>query len=130
MSNPKRKKRRNPIVKFIKIVVSMVLVFLTVSASAIFAYSRIVGFQEAEGKEPTQGSQMNIVDALMKKNIALNVAVFGVDADGTRTDVIFIVHFDSKSGNLKLMSVPRDTRVTISDTMYAYLKANNKYIPS
>ncbi|MEF9960033.1 MAG: LCP family protein [Niameybacter sp.] len=45
----------------------------------------------------------------------LNVAVFGVDKDQTRTDVIFVVHFNSETGKTEIVSVPRDTKVTWSD---------------
>lgn len=39
--------------------------------------------------------------------------VFGVDADGTRTDVAFVVHYDSSQESLSLLSIPRDTRVDV-----------------
>lgn len=40
-----------------------------------------------------------------------NVAIFGVDADGYRTDVIFVVNFNSETNKVKVISVPRDTMV-------------------
>ncbi|MGE4213718.1 MAG: LCP family protein [Anaerotignaceae bacterium] len=123
---PKRRKRISPVARFFKIVISIVMSFVLISAIVIFAYSKVVGFDNEEIK---QGSQLNIMDALIGKDISLNIAVFGVDGDETRTDVIFVVHFDSKSGNIHLLSVPRDTRVEIADEMYTYLKANEKYIP-
>lgn len=43
--------------------------------------------------------------------INLNIAVFGVDKDETRTDVVFVVHFNSETGNTEVLSVPRDTKV-------------------
>ena len=42
---------------------------------------------------------------------------------------MFVVHFDSKTGNLNLLSVPRDTRVTMTDELYNYLSENGMYIP-
>nr|WP_307992832.1 LCP family protein [uncultured Niameybacter sp.] len=47
--------------------------------------------------------------------INLNIAVFGVDKDETRTDVIFVVHYNSETGNAEVLSVPRDTKVTWSE---------------
>ncbi len=123
----KTRRRRNPIARFFKIVFSIVFVFVLVAGAGVFAYYRIVGVDQ---KEPVKGSKMNFMEALVGKDIKLNVAVFGVDSDGTRTDVAFVVHFDSKSGKVGLMSVPRDTRVEINDTMYTYLVENKKYIPS
>lgn len=123
---PKKRKRSSPIARFFKIVTSIVMSFVLISAVVLFAYSKFGNFDDGEVK---QGSQLNIMDAIMGKDISLNVAVFGVDGDETRTDVIFVAHFDSKSGNIHLLSVPRDTKVEITDEMYTYLKANNKYIP-
>lgn len=40
-----------------------------------------------------------------------NVAIFGVDADGYRTDVIFVVNFNSVTNKVKVVSIPRDTMV-------------------
>ncbi len=123
----KRRKPYRPIAHFLKIVCCMVLAFVACATGAIFAYSRIVGFETQH--EVTSGSQMSIVDAIIKRDITLNVAFFGVDGDETRTDVMFVVHFDSKTGNLNLLSVPRDTRVTMTDELYNYLSENGMYIP-
>lgn len=122
----KKRKRTSPVARFFKIVISIVMSFVLISATVLFAYSKLGGF---DNEEIMKGSQLNLMDALIGKDISLNIAVFGVDGDQTRTDVIFVVHFDSKSGNIHLLSVPRDTRVEINDEMYTYLKANNKYIP-
>ena len=48
-------------------------------------------------------------------NINKTVAVFGVDADEVRTDVIFVVNFNSATGKAKLVSIPRDTKVYWTD---------------
>lgn len=48
-----------------------------------------------------------------KKNDPINktLAVFGVDEDGVRTDVIFVVNYNSETGKMRVISVPRDTKV-------------------
>lgn len=43
------------------------------------------------------------------------IAVFGVDEDEVRTDVIFVVNFNSATGKAKVVSVPRDTKVQWTD---------------
>lgn len=45
------------------------------------------------------------------------VAVFGVDEDGYRTDVMFVVNFNSETGKARIISIPRDTKVEWSNTM-------------
>ena len=39
------------------------------------------------------------------------LAVFGVDEDGYRTDVIFVVNYNSETGQSRVISIPRDTKV-------------------
>ena len=117
--------------QFIKIVFSMVLIFVVFAGASIFAYTKMAkNNPDNENSESVQGSKISLLDSLSGKNIKLNVAVMGVDKDETRTDVLFVVHFDSKTGKLSVMSVPRDTRVKITNEMYDYLSENNKYIPS
>lgn len=48
-------------------------------------------------------------------NVNKNIAVFGVDADETRTDVIMVVNFNTETGKVKVVSVPRDTKVVWSE---------------
>ena len=124
----KKRKKKSLAGRFIKIVVLAVLAFVVLSTSAIFAYSRIVGF-DIDDSGSKKASEINFFDALIQRDITLNVALFGVDEDETRTDVIMVAHFDSKSGTTSIMSVPRDTKVDIPDEMYTYLKENNKFIP-
>lgn len=59
----------------------------------------------------------------------VNVAVFGTDEDGFRTDVNILVSFNTTTKELHLISVPRDTRVTMTADMIAYLENNNQYVP-
>lgn len=58
----------------------------------------------------------------------LNVAVFGVDKDESRTDVIFVVHFNSETGKTEVISVPRDTKVTWTDYQIEKAKELDRYI--
>ena len=116
MSRRKPKKRQpfNPVKTFLKIVISMVMAFVVLASGACFAYYKATGNMPfAGGSGVMNAGDMSILDALLGKNIKLNVAVFGVDADGTRTDVAFVVHYDSEQESIQLISVPRDTRVNV-----------------
>jgi len=48
---------------------------------------------------------------LKGKDINQTLAVFGVDKEGYRTDVIVVINYNSKTNKAKVVSVPRDTRV-------------------
>ena len=114
--NPKKRKKFNPIKTFFKIVISMVMCFVVLAGGACFAYYKATGnVPFSGGSGITTAGDMSILDALLGKNIKLNVAVFGVDKDETRTDVAFVVHYDSEQESIQLISVPRDTRVDVCE---------------
>ena len=94
----------------------MVSVFMVLAGGAAFAYYKVTGDVPFSNQEIIQSaSDMNLLDAFLKRDIKMNVAVFGVDKDGTRTDVIFVAHYDSAQKSNNLVSLPRDTRVSICD---------------
>ncbi len=55
------------------------------------------------------------------------LAVFGVDEDGYRTDVIFVVNYNSESGKTRVISVPRDTKVTWTNEQKENMKEEKGY---
>ena len=59
----------------------------------------------------------------------INVAVLGTDEDGFRADVNMIVSFHTKTGELSMISVPRDTRVVLTEEMINYLEKQGEYVP-
>ncbi len=127
----RKKKKFNPIKTFFKIVCGIVLVFLVLAGGAAFAYYKVTGdlpFTDEEGVV-TNASDVNLLDAIIGRNIKMNVAVFGVDKDGTRTDVIFVVHYDSAEESLSLVSLPRDTRVSPCPEVEANLDSAGKSYP-
>ncbi|HIT73268.1 hypothetical protein B5E58_00355 [Tyzzerella sp. An114] len=117
----KKRRKRSPIRTFFKIVISMVLAFVVMASAAVFAYTKLTG----NSVEST--SNNSFIDSILGKGIKLNVAVFGVDKDETRTDVMFVVHFDSKKKELGLLSIPRDTRVDICDEVKEIYEQNDRY---
>lgn len=127
--NSKKRKRRSHVATFFRIVFSMVLIFVVFAGASIFAYTKIKS-KDSDKDNSISASNLNLLDSLAGKDMTLNLAVFGVDKAETRTDVIFVVHYDSKTKKINLISVPRDTRVEITDEMYQYLKEQGKYIPS
>lgn len=52
-----------------------------------------------------------------------NVLIAGVDKDGTRADVIMLVCTDSKTDTFDIISIPRDTRVTLDNGKTAKINA-------
>jgi anionic cell wall polymer biosynthesis LytR-Cps2A-Psr (LCP) family protein len=45
----------------------------------------------------------------------VNIAVFGLDEENVRTDLIIVVNFNPNNGKISIISVPRDTKVYIDN---------------
>lgn len=63
------------------------------------------------------------------KDQLLNIALLGTDGDGFRTDVNIVASLNLTTKEVHLISVPRDTRVVMTDDMTAYLEKNDRTIP-
>lgn len=137
--SPKDKKSNTDsrlIKKFALIVVSTVFLYSMFAVAGVVIY----GVTRDDKKVPTsvevpnldekaESVQVQTDDDEVKK--ITNVAVFGVDKDGTRTDVLFVVSFNSETKEISLLSIPRDTKVKMTDKMIASLEERNRsgFIP-
>ena len=72
-----------------------------------------------------------VVSAAGQKKIkdVINVAILGTDEDGFRADVNIIASYNTTTGQLALISVPRDSRVVLTDEMIAYLEERDAVVP-
>lgn len=118
-----RRRKGGLIRKFIKTVLAIVIGFMIAGGILVFALSKTGLVDINRGKGP------GIVDMMLGKGLELNVAVFGVDGGETRTDVIFVVRFESKNKKISLVSVPRDTRVDICSEVESILDENGRWYP-
>ncbi len=62
----------------------------------------------------------------------INIALFGLDTrleeeEASRTDTIMIASFNTQTGDIKLVSILRDTYIKISEEGYTYDKINAAY---
>lgn len=87
-----------------------ILVCIVGGATVVGCYNYF--FKHDGGGNKTQGGN-SLMGGKEEKapDIYKNIAVFGVDKDGYRTDVIFVVNFNSVTNKVKVLSVPRDTKV-------------------
>ena len=51
-----------------------------------------------------------------------NVLVMATDEDGTRTDTLMLVSFAKKSKEINILSIPRDTYVTVSQENFSLMR--------
>ncbi|WP_069998806.1 LCP family protein [Cellulosilyticum sp. I15G10I2] len=73
-------------------------------------------------QDDEKGGLLKLKPTPKEKDINQTLAVFGVDKDGYRTDVIFVVNYNSQTNKVKVVSVPRDTKVTWTEDQQQKLK--------
>lgn len=131
--NGNRKKTKKKATKFFKyFTLSFVLLFSVIIVAYTFA---IMGKpdtpqpdnqqnnNQVANSDRTNNSKPSLIETLFKtKQFKLNVAVFGVDEQEVRTDVMIVASFDSKTKKINLLSIPRDTKVTMTDKMINDIK--------
>lgn len=117
MSTKGTKKKLNKKKKLVK---TFLRAMLGTGLVCVIAIGSLVGcynyfFKEEGSTNKTSLNKNNTKPEEELQDIYKNVAVFGVDKDGYRTDVIFVVNFNSETNKVKVLSVPRDTKVTWSE---------------
>jgi len=124
----KPKKKRSPIISFLRTVVVIVACFLVLSFIGVYAYTKTLG--STEGDAAATNSVSEVLGNILKEKINTNILICGVDGAETRTDVIFVVNFDSESGTLKFLSIPRDTYTEVTPEVEELVNDEGRTIPS
>ena len=108
MSNNKKKsnksKKKSLGKLFLKVMAITFIVVVIIIGLLVFAYNKFL-----YNGSPFGGSDKEM-DPINK-----TLAVFGVDEDGYRTDVIFVLNYNSETGKSRVISIPRDTKVIWTD---------------
>ncbi|WP_069998810.1 LCP family protein [Cellulosilyticum sp. I15G10I2] len=103
----------------ITMVVCTVIIGIGIGAYYSFIYdNKVIDSNESLTAEEQELENQKQAASVINQTIA----VFGVDEDGIRTDVIFVVNFNSKTNKVKLVSIPRDTKVQWTETQRSKLK--------
>ncbi len=113
------KKQQKKLIKTFGISAGITLaVCLVAIIGVVIAYNKIIlqkptsTFKQEELSEEEQALED---ERKQRGEINKTIAVFGVDKDETRTDVIFAVNFNSITNKVKVINIPRDTKVTWTD---------------
>ena len=111
----KRKRRRRKLIgRFIFTVFAIVFAFSAIFVLAATALKSLLDKQEALNESTVNNE--NKIEQTVKDN-RINFAIIGTDEDEIHSDVIFVVSFDTESGEASFVSVPRDTQVFMTDRM-------------
>ncbi len=115
--------------RFIRIFFISFAVFIVMAAIGTIGYIQVASSNNlkklkdnqvttrAGGEEIDDVLDAKSASALLSREIT-TVAVFGVDRDGYRTDVNMLVFFHHKTGEIDIVSIPRDTKVKIPDDIF------------
>lgn len=126
MATKKRLSKKKKLMRtFLKSALCTVIVCAVGGASIVGCYNYFFkndGGISKEEEKKSWGKKEEEIPAICK-----NIAVFGVDKDGYRTDVIFVVNFDSVTNKVKAISLPRDTKVNWSEEQQQKLSDLGKY---
>lgn len=98
----KKKKKKRLMKIFLRTIIITLIVVGAVFGTIWLTYNHFLH----EGSGVSDKNNDAPLDTINK-----TLAVFGVDEDGYRTDVIFVVNYNSETGKVKLVSIPRDTKV-------------------
>lgn len=124
----KKKKKRSLAARFVGLVLSIVLGFCAVAAVGLVIYDKFLdGDDESFVAPPILDT---VTNAIAGGPGSFNLAVFGVDGDESRTDVIFIVHYDEKNKQVNLLSVPRDTHVYVCEEAREIMDEVGRWYPT
>ncbi|ONI47528.1 hypothetical protein AN644_04955 [Candidatus Epulonipiscium fishelsonii] len=119
MSKKNLTKQQRLMAIFLKSATCTFLVGVALIVSVAWAYETFI----YTGKNISTSSNSNLEkDILIQDDIEIDteaeveavnktIAVFGTDVEGFRTDVILVVNFNSITNKIKVISIPRDTRV-------------------
>ncbi len=135
----KKNQKRSLIKVFVRTVICTVITCGLLMGVLVGCYNKYIKIDDpstptVQGNGDKENNKNNKDDKDDKENnkddkeqgINKNLAVFGVDEDGYRTDVIFIVNFNSQTNEVNLVSVPRDTRIEWSTEQKNRLKELGK----
>lgn len=109
---------------FLKAVAITTIVCLAIVGIGIGAYYGFI----YDGKTVEQNAELSAEEQKeedqkqVASSINQTIAVFGIDKDETRTDVVFVVNLNSKTNKVKVLALPRDTKVEWTEGQRAKLE--------
>ena len=98
--------------------------------AGIMIYNNTIASESVSQVKNELTEEEKAFEAAKKEVGELNktIAVFGVDEDEVRTDVIFVVNLNTMTNKVKVVSIPRDTKVIWTDKQkraYTQLTGNS-----
>lgn len=96
------------------------LVLCVLCMASLFGCAKMSNLGSGGADTNADGSEKTL-----KSETMFNFLVMGHDREASLTDVIMLVSYDTESGKMSIMQLPRDTYIEIED--YSYSKINGLY---
>jgi len=121
--------------RFVRALLITLAALLMLCATGLLVWAKLMGrdadlraVAEALGSNLKDGG--SIMGAFTSVPEHTNFLILGVDAGGTRTDVMMLGSFNSKDKTITLISIPRDTYVTMPQERRDILAAHDVWPPA
>ncbi len=112
----KKKKKRKRKRSGLKIVCAILAIIIAFAGGGLYAFKKLYDKMVITPVSKDELTDIPNYDRYqIDKDINQNIAIFGVDEEEARTDVIFVMHINSETKDIQLVAVPRDTKVYWSD---------------
>ncbi|OOB78974.1 MAG: hypothetical protein BEN19_08320 [Epulopiscium sp. Nuni2H_MBin003] len=96
-------------------------IYVPAQGDVIVKHEEVVYYPQEEGESIILG------EVIVDDEVNQTIAVFGTDAGGHLTDVIMVVNFDSSTNKLKVISIPRDSKVYWTQAQQDAMKEAKRY---
>ena len=125
--------------KYMAIVVCLITTFVIISISAVLAYNFTLAGQdislaesgELNGIYTQNGGNADIDEEVAANTLPdLHIMVLGIDDEASLPDLIMMLVYDGTNNLIDVISVPRDTQITITPEERALLNEANRWAPN
>ena len=122
----RKKRRRGNSTIAVLILLTMLLVVMYGIVTTLASFGQEETFT---GEADFQVRRVGDFEKISMEAYIVNVALFGTDEEGIHTDVNMVVSYNTKTNDLSVISVPRDTKVVMNREMTSYLNQNGRTVP-
>lgn len=114
MSRLRRKKKKS---LWIKIpIIAVIIVVLAIGGYAFYLYQSAKKLVNDDMHNPVELIDTSLTKKKLKETKPINVLLLGIDAEGNqqgRSDAIMVMQLNPTTDEMKIVSIPRDTRTEI-----------------
>ena len=118
--------------KKLKIIILSILLLLVITAVAVVVYT--IAFHEPDN-QIDETKPFDVIDSPDGNNSSVgsgknefNFLFLGKDRTGANTDVMMIINYNVKDGDISVLQIPRDTYVELDNRSYKINSLYSKYL--